>query len=141
MPVQITINGENANQAIEEFAALSAAFAGQAAAPVTATVEDPKPRQQRKATAESKKEVKAAADEGKPIDVDAISKEIEEEQSGDGVEIPSVVDLRAKAQEVGKTAEKKKAIKVLLNKFESPSISDVPEDKRIAFMAELENLL
>ncbi|WP_068779635.1 hypothetical protein [Paenibacillus sp. GM2] len=37
MPVQITINGENANQAIEEFATLSAAFAGQA--PVTATVE------------------------------------------------------------------------------------------------------
>ncbi|MCM3041688.1 hypothetical protein M3201_18500 [Paenibacillus motobuensis] len=36
MPVQITINGENANQAIEEFATLSAAFAGQTVSPVSA---------------------------------------------------------------------------------------------------------
>lgn len=43
MPVQITINGENANQAIEEFATLSAAFSGQA--PVTATVEPPQQSQ------------------------------------------------------------------------------------------------
>lgn len=39
MPVQITINGENANQAIEEFATLSAAFAGQAPAASTSTAQ------------------------------------------------------------------------------------------------------
>lgn len=54
--------------------------------------------------------------------------------------IPSVVDLRFKAQEKGKTAEGKKAIKALLTQFESKSISDVPEEKRAAFLAELEKL-
>jgi len=51
--------------------------------------------------------------------------------------IPSVVDLRAKAQEKGGTPEGKKAIKALLVKFESKSISNVPEEKRAAFMKEL----
>lgn len=52
----------------------------------------------------------------------------------------SVVDLRAKAQEVGKTQEAKKAIKELLTKFECKSISDIPADKRADFMKGLENL-
>lgn len=52
----------------------------------------------------------------------------------------SVVDLRAKAQEVGKTQEAKKAIKELLTKFKCKSISDIPAGKRTDFMKELENL-
>ena len=55
-------------------------------------------------------------------------------------EIPTVVELRAKAQEKGTTPEGKKAIKALLDKFESKSISDVPEDKRAAFLRELGDL-
>lgn len=55
-------------------------------------------------------------------------------------EIPTVVDLRAKAQEKGKTPEGKKAIKALLDEFESKSISDVPEEKRAAFLRKLEEL-
>lgn len=55
-------------------------------------------------------------------------------------EIPTVVELRAAAQEKGKTPEGKKAIKALLNEFESKSISDVPEEKRAAFLHKLENL-
>ena len=54
--------------------------------------------------------------------------------------IPTVVDLRAKAQEKGTTPEGKKAIKALLDKFESKSISDVPEEKRTAFLHALEAL-
>lgn len=135
MPVQITINGENANQAIEEFAALSAVFVGQASAPVKGEVN---PRQQRKTTIETKK------DEPKeePIQAPAKGTEAKEGQtSTEEDEIPSVVDLRAKAQEVGKDVKKKPAIKKLLGQFECASISDVPEEKRIAFMEELENLL
>jgi len=55
-------------------------------------------------------------------------------------EIPTVVELRAAAQTKGGTPEGKKAIKALLDKFGSKSISDVPEDQRAAFLAELNAL-
>ena len=54
--------------------------------------------------------------------------------------IPDIVELRAKAQEKGKTPEGKKAIKDLLEKYGCQSISTVPEEKRAAFLAELEAL-
>ena len=44
------------------------------------------------------------------------------------------------AQQKGGTADGKRAIKALLNEFESKSISDVPEDKRAAFLVKLEAL-
>lgn len=50
---------------------------------------------------------------------------------------PSVVDLRAKAQEVGTSPQAKKAIKALLDKFDSKSLSEVSEDNRAEFLAEL----
>jgi hypothetical protein len=54
--------------------------------------------------------------------------------------IPSVVELRAAAQQKGTTPEGKKAIKDLLNKYGSPSISAIPEDRRAKFLAALEAL-
>lgn len=54
--------------------------------------------------------------------------------------VPTVVELRAKAQEKGKTPEGRKAIKALLEEFSSKSISDIPEEKRSAFLARLEEL-
>lgn len=54
--------------------------------------------------------------------------------------IPTVVELRAKAQEKGKTPEGKQAIKALLEEFGSRSISEIPEEKRNAFMVALEEL-
>jgi hypothetical protein len=51
---------------------------------------------------------------------------------------PTVVELRAKAQEVGTSSEAKKAIKALLDKFEAKSISSIPEEKRADFLAELD---
>ncbi|MEH7462752.1 hypothetical protein V7166_11925 [Bacillus thuringiensis] len=56
------------------------------------------------------------------------------------IKVPSVVELRSMAQEKGKTPEGKKAIKTLLVEFESKSISNVPEEKRAEFLAELEKL-
>ncbi|BFH60720.1 hypothetical protein [Paenibacillus azoreducens] len=147
MPVQITINGADAAESIQELSVLAAAISSgkAAAAAAPAVTEEPKPRQRRTST---KKDESKNDDVGQEVDLDALSKEIEEEMKekeqseGDDVEIPSVVDLRAKAQEVGKNAKDgKKAVKALLDKFESPSVSDVPEDQRIAFMTELEKLL
>lgn len=129
MPVTITINGENAAQAIEEFTTLSASFI-----PVSSksVVEESQKPRTRKSTA-TPKEPEDKSDE-------AGEKEQEPEQesvlTGD-VEAPTVVELRAKAQEVGQDAKKKPKIKELLNKYDSPNISEVPEDKRAAFMAEL----
>lgn len=54
--------------------------------------------------------------------------------------IPTVVELRAAAQAKGTTPEGKKAIKALLDEFGSKSISDLPEEKRAAFLARLEEL-
>ncbi|MGG3282760.1 hypothetical protein [Paenibacillus solani] len=133
MPVQITINGDNAAQAIEEFATLSAAFGG-TAAPATPAKEEVKPRQ-RKVLENKKEESKVEADQDSSPD-----EGVEEIQPNEDEEIPTVVELRAKAQEVGKDPKKKPEIKKLLGEFESASISDVPEEKRIAFMAALEAL-
>lgn len=56
------------------------------------------------------------------------------------IDSPNVVDIRKVAQQKGKTPEVKKAIKALLDEFGSKSISDVPEEKRAAFLARLEEL-
>lgn len=58
----------------------------------------------------------------------------------DSEEVPTVVELRAVAQEKGKTPEGKAAIKALLNEFGSKSVSDVPEEKRAAFLTALGKL-
>ncbi len=60
------------------------------------------------------------------------------EQKPQKTDVPTVVELRAKAQEIGKTPEAKKAIKALLDQFGSKSISDVPEEKRADFLSELD---
>lgn len=61
-----------------------------------------------------------------------------EDGEGGGEDVPSASELLAKAQQVGTTPEAKKAIRALLEKFGSKSISNVPEDKRAEFMAELD---
>lgn len=60
---------------------------------------------------------------------------------GDDEDIPTEVELRAVAAEIGKRgAYAKKAIKALLEKYGVPNITAVPNDKRIAFKRELEEL-
>ncbi|TCL35621.1 hypothetical protein EV210_11187 [Anaerospora hongkongensis] len=54
--------------------------------------------------------------------------------------IPTIEELKAAAVEKGKTPESKAAIKKLLASFESTSISAIPEGKRAAFLASLEDL-
>lgn len=54
--------------------------------------------------------------------------------------IPTVEEIKKAAVEKGKTVEGKKAIKDLLVSFESKSLSAIPEDKRSAFLAALEDL-
>ena len=132
MSVLIRINGENAGEAIKELSALAAGINGQATAPAP-TPEAPKAPRGRAAT----KPTSAAAEEDQPKNESAECDTVQEEEDGP---IPTVVELRAKAQEVGTTPEAKKAIKALLDEFGSKSISDVPEPRRSAFLKRLEEL-
>ena len=91
----------------------------------------------------SRKQEKQPATEPEKVDEkqDSSAADETDHTADDATEyVPTVVELRAKAQEKGKTPEGKKAIKALLDEFGSKSISDVPEEKRAAFLAALEAL-
>ncbi|GEO27053.1 hypothetical protein AAC03nite_28380 [Alicyclobacillus acidoterrestris] len=89
------------------------------------------------ATADSATNAEPVADNPSPkeADIEDSKPALAEAPAND---IPTVVDLRAKAQEKGSTPEGKKAIKALLEEFESKSISAVPEERRAEFLARLE---
>jgi len=132
MSIQIIINGDSATEALHELSTLAAGFTGGnvVALPVKAQVEKPK----RPAGVKPEPE--------KEADPEPVQESENEDSTPDDsdVPIPSLVELRAKAQEAGKAAGKP-AIKALLDKYNSASITDVPEDQRAAFLAALEALL
>ncbi|CAM3745474.1 hypothetical protein COLU111180_06370 [Cohnella lubricantis] len=145
MPVLIQINGETADEAIRELSTLASGITGQAGTTAPAAAEAPKQPRTRKT--ESVKETPAAAAEPEEDPKNAEPEQEDEstggaepdEDSGSDEPIPTDVDLRAVASAVGvKGADAKKAIKALLDKYGVPNITAVPQDKRIAFKAELE---
>lgn len=140
MSVLIQINGENAGEAIRELSDLAAGITGKAA-PAAAPAEAPKQTRTRKT--EPVKETPAAEEDPKTTSAepeDEPDAGAEPDEEGDPDEpVPTDVELRAVAAEVGKNgAEAKKAIKALLDKYGVPNITSVPLDKRIAFKRELE---
>jgi len=137
--VQIVINGENANEAIQELAALSAGITGRSI-PAEPTHAPEAPKAERSTRVARTKVPPAAATEpedeptGNELDID--------DNSASDEPIPSDVELRELARNVGaKGPEAKAAIKELLNKYGVSNITAVPNDKRIAFKRELEALL
>lgn len=145
MPVQIHITGETAAEAARELAVLAAQLSSTPVAASTQGASAQEAKRTRKTAepkqAEAERDPKSEVGdlEGKPIDDnDPIDGESGGSSAEDDGPVPTVVELRAKAQEVGSTPEAKKAIKALLDKFESKSISDVQEGRRAAFLRELE---
>ncbi|WP_342416246.1 hypothetical protein NST83_01075 [Paenibacillus sp. FSL R10-2782] len=130
MPVQINITGEDANQAIEEFAILSAAFTGVQAPTVQPTPQEDKPKRNR--TTAPKPEPK---EDPNP---DKVSNEVQED--GKKIDIPSVLELREAAAGVGSTPEAKAKIKALLDQYEARNLSAVPDDQKVGFLAALKAL-
>lgn len=130
MSVQITINGENATEAISEFAVLSAAFTGGTTA-VTTT----KPAELSKSVETTKtEEPKSAASETEQTNTQ------DESSGGDGA-IPTIVELRAKASEVSKAKPDKSngpKVKALLAEYGYTAVSDIEEKDRVAVMKGLE---
>lgn len=143
MPVQITINGADATESIRELTTLAAAISGQATA-VQPAEEPQKQKTETKQQRTTKPEQGSkpepdTADKSEP-ETSGSSSDVPEDQGGEQEEIPTIVQLREVASAKGKTAEGKASIKALLTKYESKSISDVPEAKRAAFLRELEAL-
>lgn len=131
MPVQITINGENAAETLNELITLSAGFGNRQNAKTEVVAETPK--QQRVPRA------------NKPVEPDVKQEPVKEETGSDypgpsDDDIPntySVENLRAKAAEVAKLGKQAK-VKKILTDFGAASISAVPEDKRAEVYAALE---
>ncbi|CAH8772257.1 hypothetical protein [Paenibacillus dendritiformis] len=131
MPVQITINGADAAESIQELSVLAAAISGQKVSTFEAApVQEEKPKRQRTAKAEAAKK----QEEPEKPDV------TEEEGSDGGEDIPTVEELREVAAAKGKTVEGKKAVKALLDEFGSKNITAVQEEQRAAFLARLKAL-
>lgn len=124
MPVQITITGENAKEALQEIGGLAAALVG--AAPVT-------DKQKAKAQAATKPEPKK--EEPKQPEAD----EPEAGNADSDEEIPDDVKLRAAASAAASKAGKP-AVKALLDQYEVANVTAVPKEQRLAFLKELEAL-
>jgi predicted lipid-binding transport protein (Tim44 family) len=157
MDIQIVINNPNENviRAIADVvgnydkqtvtATLASAATREPAATPTSDTSGQASESDQETSAQSDKPKRQRKQQDKPADAPAPAPapepepdSEEEPQQDSQADVPTVVELRAKAQEVGSTPEAKKAIKALLDKFGSKSISDIPEDKRADFMAELD---
>ncbi|MTI56127.1 hypothetical protein [Geosporobacter ferrireducens] len=135
MNIIVTIN----IPAIESLATAILAFAGNRQTVQEVGVKPIAPEKQKKQTKEETKPAKQV-DTQTENDLSNEPENTPGEATGEAPYIPTVVELRAKAQEKGDTTEGKKAIKALLDKFNSKSISNVPEKDRAAFLSALEAL-
>lgn len=136
MSIQIHINGENAAEAIRELSVLASHLSPSNVAAPAATTPTTKAETSTRGRSNSKPVADPVKENKDPDPV--IEDSDTTEGGGDDEYVPTVVELRAKASEVGKTAEAKKAIKALLDEGGFKSISDVSEGNRAAFMKELE---
>ncbi|OMF95115.1 hypothetical protein [Paenibacillus sp. FSL R7-0273] len=128
MPVQITITGENAKEALQEIGGLAAALVG--AAPVT-------DKQKAKAQAATKP---AETKQEEPEKTQAETKpQTKLDEGSGGEDLPTATELKAKATEVTKSG-KREEVKALLTEFGYKALSDVAEADRAVFMERLEQL-
>lgn len=139
--MNITLTIQASPELVNAIQSLAVAISGTKISPVISApaVTEEEVKQPEKPKRGKAKQEEAPIDE--PSKEEPVQEEsVKEEPAAEPENIPSVVELRAKAQEKGKTPDGKKAIKALLDQFGSKSISDVPEESRAAFLAELEAL-
>lgn len=126
MSVQITITGENAQEALREISGLSAGLVG-AAAPVA--------DKQAKTSKVTAKPTEPKKEEPKQPEAE----EPEVAAAGSDEDIPDDVALRAAASKAANKAGKP-AVKALLDQYEVANVTAVPKDQRMGFLKELEAL-
>jgi hypothetical protein len=145
MSVQIVINGENANEAIQELAALSAGIVGRGtqtqSAPETDVPKSERSAKISRSKPESVKSEPAVLEQDEDPVNNSVNEPAAAEEDGGNEPIPTDVELREIARNIGaKGPEAKAAIKDLLSKYGVQNITAVPDEKRIAFKRELEAL-
>lgn len=135
MNITLHIEAVNPAELQEAIAGLAGIVGGTVSTPL------PEPEKPKRSSRVAPKPEPEKQPDSEPVVESGTSEEAAEETTDTAKEeIPTVVELRAKAQEKGTTPEGKKAIKALLDEFGSKSISDVPENVRIAFLRRLEAL-
>lgn len=113
-------------ESLEELSVLAAGLRGAKASPHQEVKSETKPA----------KHASAKKTEPKEEAVEPVA-EAEEASSDKATEdIPSIEDIRAKAQ----TIKDKAAVKALLEEFGAKNLTALPEDRRAEFMARLEEL-
>lgn len=126
MSVTININGENATEVLHELRDLAAGLGG-----TVTPVQEEKPESKPAKRPTEKKATKPIEDVAEPV------KESEDVSTDKATEdVPTVEELRAKAQAV----EDKAAVKALIKEFGAKNITTIPEDRRAEFLARLEEL-
>lgn len=134
MPVQITITGDNAQEALQEIGGLAAALVG--ATPAKAEAET-KPNRSTKKSDPVKESVKNNSVKETTSDEEAeASPEVESKTEG---ELVSLEDLRAAVQ-VAARAGFRDQVKAILTEFGYPNVSAVQQKDAAAIMAKLEAL-
>ena len=125
MSVTININGENATEVLHELRDLAAGLGG-----TVTPVQEEKP-ESKPAKRSTEKKATKIEDVAEPV------KESEDVSADKTTEdVPTVEELRAKAQAV----EDKAAVKALIKEFGAKNITTIPEDRRAEFLARLEEL-
>jgi hypothetical protein len=155
MSVRIEIFGDNAGETLQELREFATPLFG-AVTPAAVAAETPKPTGKRGANKPSEAAkpdtsggAAAAADptptgkveEGAAQGAEEPGEGAHQDDEGDNVPIPTIVEIRAKASEAGGKSGGREKVKALLDKFEVPNVSGVPENMRIAFMRELDDVL
>jgi len=139
MSVQINITGEDAGQALQDLATLSAALItpkGAIAIPATAEQpEAPKATRTRKQTAAKPAEHVAS----EPENPEEADDDFPDNTPDPDEEVPDDVKLRAAASEAASRAGKA-PVKALLDKYGVPNVTALPDDKRVQFLRDLEGL-
>ncbi|WP_438435438.1 hypothetical protein [Gorillibacterium sp. sgz500922] len=136
MSVQITIAGEDAGQALQDLATLSAALIKVPAAAAAEQPEAPKATRGRKAVekpAETKPAEPTVEPEPETTDDDT------EAALEEGEDIPDDVKLRAAASAAADRAGRA-LVKELLGKYGVPNVTALPDGKRSQFLRDLEGL-
>lgn len=126
MPITINVTGDSA----AEVQQLVADLAGTMSTKNDEETPEDKPKQQRKRQSTSKKKDEPKTEEKSKT-----------EKPGNTTDIPSVVDIRAKAKEITDAdTSKRPEVKALLDEFDCKNITSIPEDRRTEFMERLEEL-
>lgn len=126
MSVTININGENATEVLHELRDLAAGLGG-----TVTPVQEEKPESKPAKRSTEKKATKPIEDVAEPVkEPEVVSAEETTE------DVPTVEELRAKAQAV----EDKAAVKAMIKEFGAKNITTIPEDRRAEFLARLEEL-